>query len=87
MLILNAKSVLGVLATVGVAMGLTATDDGRHEEVGSSLERACAGLPTDRQLEHALATARALSNGGADQICLSIQVPSTGGGFDSGGLR
>lgn len=74
MLILNAKSILGALATVGVAVGLTATDEGRHEATGGSLERACAGLTTDRQLEHALAAARAFSNGGDDQICSAIQV-------------
>jgi hypothetical protein len=74
-LILNAKSILGALATVGVAVGVTATDEGRHEEAGASLERACAGLATDRQLEHALAAARAFSNGGDDQICSSIQAP------------
>jgi hypothetical protein len=73
-LILNAKSILGALATVGVAVGVTATDEGLHEETGGSLERACAGLTTDRQLEHALAAARAFSNGGDDQICSSIQV-------------
>lgn len=80
MLILNTKSIFGILATVGVAAGLTATDEGRHEEVDSSLQRACAGLETDRQLEHALATARGLSNGGSDEICSSIQAQSAGVG-------
>jgi hypothetical protein len=75
MAVVNTASILGILAMFGGAVGLTVAHDGRREDpaVSASLERACAGLPTDRQLEDTLATARGLSNGGFDQICASLQ--------------
>ena len=67
-------AILGVMAVSGIAAGLVVTDEGRNAKAdASALERACAGLLADRQLEDALATARALSDGGFDQICASLQ--------------
>jgi hypothetical protein len=75
-LILNSGSILGVLATFGVAVSAMTASEG-HVDDSHSIERACAGEPTTRELEDMLSTARALSNDGSDFIC----------GFDGRGLR
>ena len=75
---LNTRSIWRIVLTFGVVAGTMAASPGRHEEDGSSPERACAGLPTDRQLEDTLSMVRALSNDGFDPICGAVEARLTG---------
>ena len=74
MSLLNSGSLLALLGAVGIAAGLATMGASLDEETDGSLERACAGLPTNRQLEDTLSVARALTNDGFDPICSSVQA-------------
>ena len=75
---LNTGFIWGIALVLGAAAGTVPESAGRHEEDSSSLERACAGLPTDRQLEDTLSMVRALSNDGFDPICGAVEARLTG---------
>ena len=61
------KTCMSMLATLGLAAGAIAIEDDRFPE--TETQAACTGQPTSRQLDHALFTARALSQSGADPVC------------------
>ena len=75
---LNTGFIWGIALVLGAVAGTVPESAGRQEADSSSLERACTGLPTDRQLDDTLSMVRALSNGGFDPICGAVeaQLPS-----------
>jgi hypothetical protein len=75
---LNTGVIWGVALVLGAVAGTVPESAGRHEAESSALERACAGLPTDRQLEDTLSMVRALSNDGFDPICGAVEARLTG---------
>jgi hypothetical protein len=78
---------VGACIGIGIAVliGLAGSGDGHigdsHIGAGhapqsdTSLAQACAGQPTDHQLESALFEARAQSIGGFDAICYAVEEP------------
>ena len=75
---LNTGVIWGIVLVLGAVAGTVPESAGRQEADSSALERACAGLPTDRQLEDTLSMVRALSNDGFDPICGAVEARLTG---------
>jgi hypothetical protein len=69
MLTVTTAPIWGITVALGVAAAAIVTEDGRVQDENRLLQQACAGLPSNRQIEDTLATLRALSNGGSDAIC------------------
>lgn len=69
MLTTTAASIWGITVALGVASAALVASNGRPEDESHLFQQACAGTPSSRQVEDALSTIRALSNGGFDPIC------------------
>ena len=65
-------SIWGITVALGVAAAAFGTADGRYRDESRLLEQACAGLPSSRQVEDALATMRGLSIDGSDPVCMQL---------------
>jgi len=74
---LTTASIWGITVALGVAAAAWGASDRRHQDESLLLAQACAGLPSTRQVEDALSTMRAMSNGGFDPICTTIASQST----------
>jgi hypothetical protein len=67
-------SIWGITVALGVAaaaLGL-GTSEGRYRDESRLLEQACAGLPSSRQVEDALASMRGVSIDGSDPVCTQL---------------
>ena len=65
-------SIWGITVALGIAAAAFATSDGRYRDESHLLEQACAGLPSSRQVEDALASMRGLSIDGSDPVCTQL---------------
>jgi hypothetical protein len=63
------RIVLWIGATLIVAVGAISIGNDRYDDVDGALAKACAGSATTPQLENALFSVRARSEGGSDPIC------------------
>lgn len=72
--------VLGIVLTLGVAAvaAMTASGTPIRGETADALERACAGPPTDREVENVLLDVRVESNGGSGPIYEEIESQAAG---------
>jgi hypothetical protein len=72
-------SIWAITVALGVAAAAFATSEGRYRDESRQLQQACAGLPSSRRVEDALASMRGLSNDGSDPVCtqLSAQAAAT----------
>ena len=77
----TARIGIGIALALGLASSVIAIGDDQAGQADTPLAQACAGLPTNHQLESALFDARAQSTGGFDAICDAVEeslVPGTG---------
>src|ERR1700761_2132899 len=65
---------LWIVGTLILAIGAITIGNDHDDEVDGALAKACGGSQTNRKLNNALFSARALSNGGADPICTPPQA-------------
>ena len=72
----TARIAIGIALVIGLAGSAILIGNDRPGDADASLAQACAGLPTDHQLESALFNARAQSTGGFDAICAAAAQPS-----------
>ena len=72
-------SIWGITVALGVAAAFGTSPEGYRDE-GRLLEQACAGLPSSRQVEDALASMRGLTIDGSDPVCTQLiaLAPATG---------
>ena len=63
----------GIALVLGLASSVIVIGDDQPGQTDTLLAQACAGLPTDHQLESALFNARAQSTGGFDAICDAVE--------------
>lgn len=70
-------SIWGVTVALGVAAAAIGTSEGRYRDESHLLQQACAGLPSSRQVEDALASMRGLSNDGSDPVCTQLSAEAT----------
>ncbi len=72
MLTVATASIWGITVALGAAAAAWVASDGRRPDETYLLRQACSGLPSNRQVEDALSTMRAMSLGGFDPICTTI---------------
>jgi len=72
MLTVTTASIWGSTVALGVVAAAVVASDRRRQDGSRLFEQACAGLASTRSIEDALATERALSNGGSDPICTTL---------------
>lgn len=65
-------SIWGITVALGVAAAAFGPSDGRYRNESRLLEQACAGLPSSRQVEDALASMRGVSIDGSDPVCTQL---------------
>ena len=70
-------SIWGVTVALGVVAAAIGTSEGRYRDESHLLQQACAGLPSSRQVEDALASMRGLSNDGSDPVCTQLSAEAT----------
>jgi len=80
---LNSTARIGIGTALVLGLASTVIIIGNHQagQTDTLLAQACAGLPTNHQLESALFNARARSTGGFDAICDAVEeslAPGTG---------
>lgn len=73
-------SIWGITVALGVAVATFATGEVPYRDESRLLQQACAGLPSSRQVEYALASMRGLSNGGSDAVCTQLMAQATATG-------
>lgn len=74
MLTVTTASIWGITVALSVVAGTWEANEERPPDESRLLQQACAGLPSTRQIEDALSTMRAMSNGGSDPICTTIAL-------------
>jgi hypothetical protein len=74
MLTATTASIWGITVALGVAAAAMVASDGRIHDENRLLRQACMGLSSERPVEDALATIRALSNDGSDSICATLET-------------
>ena len=70
-------SIWGITVALGVVAGAFTASEGRYRDEGLLLQQACAGLPSSREVEDALASMRGLSNDGSDPVCSQLIAQAT----------
>jgi hypothetical protein len=73
-------SIWGITVALGVAAATFMTSEARYPDESRLLQQACAGLPSSRQVEDALAGMRGLSNDGSDPVCTQLLAQATATG-------
>ncbi|HEY6927221.1 MAG TPA: hypothetical protein VI653_27340 [Steroidobacteraceae bacterium] len=78
MVAITSASIWGITVVLGIGAAALATSEGHYRDESRLLQQACAGLPSSRQVEDALASMRGLSNDGSDPVCtqLILQAPA-----------
>jgi hypothetical protein len=75
MIATTSASIWGITVALGVAAAAFGTSEGRYRDESRLFQQACAGLPSSRHVENALASMRGLSNGGSDPVCTQLIAP------------
>jgi len=80
MVAITTVSIWGITVGLGVAAAAFGPSAGHHRDESRLLEPACAGLPSSRQVEDALASMRGLTIDGSDPVCTQLisLAPATG---------
>jgi hypothetical protein len=77
MLAITTASIWGITVALGAAVAAIATGGGPYGDESGLLRQACAGQPSSRQVEDALASLRGLSIGGFDPVCTQLIAQAT----------
>lgn len=75
----TARIGIGIALLIGLAGTAMLISNDHPGDTDAALAQACAGLPTNHQLESALFNARAQSTGGFDAICAAAGQPPAPG--------
>lgn len=75
----TARIGIAIALVLGLASSVIVIGDDQAGQTDTPLAQACAGLPTNHQLESALFNARAQSTGGFDAICDAVEESLTPG--------
>ena len=73
-------SIWGITVALGIAGAAFGTSGERYWDESRLLEQACAGLPSSRQVEDALASMRGVSIDGSDPVCTQLNSRAASAG-------